>query len=542
MVIGLITLGLPLVALAIMFLWGLFIGIRRTRIRFICVAVSFVSSMALAFSVKGMHSDALMKFFSSGKNETLALILGTDGLREALLQCGGAMIAPWVFLIAFVVLCSLSWIICNILFFVFSFGKKNGMGVSEKDFSEEDYADLYDTFGDSLWSGSGKGSVFRVAFYAVAQVLLTFFVIFTPVVSTMDCVPVVIDAVSEIGSLQNEGQGSGMINQDKVLKTVDEFNKSPVISGYRSLGGDKLCRELTTFEIEGEKYMLNVELDVIADFVANIYKLNGKQIQDYTEAEIVILREIDAEMHESVFLPTVAGDLIYLITDGWLDETGSRAVFGMQKPNFDKDTTSMVAEPFDHILEAFHKDAHNLEALRADFDTMEHVMEILINSGVIASMNETETNGMVELLTCGSTIKDLLAEFDKNPSFAPVSDDITRIGMRSMGSTIQISGESEEAYNQFTGDLADSLTQLKAQGLTPEEQKTELTNTIRETYKEQSGQDLELGDDVVEIYADVLIKEFEGKDNVTADDMKQFFDVYAGVQSESSQSSEQVGE
>ena len=103
-----------------------------------------------------------------------------------------------------------------------------------------------------------------------------------------------------------------------------------------------------------------------------------------------------------------------------------------------------------------------------------------------------------------------------------------------MGSTLKIpAGATEnENYEQFTGDLASKLNDMNSQGLSAEEQKTQLTETIRETYADQMGESLELSDEVVGLYADVLIKEFEGKENVTAEEMQQFFDSYAGVQSE----------
>ena len=151
----------------------------------------------------------------------------------------------------------------------------------------------------------------------------------------------------------------------------------------------------------------------------------------------------------------------------------------------------MFAEPFDHILEAFHNDAHDIKALRADFVTLEHIIEILVHSGVTQSMNEAQTNEMVELLTHGDTIDLLLAEFDLNPSFEPLSDDITKIGMRAMGSTLKIPSGSSENYGQFTGDLASKLNVMNGEGMTPEEQKAELTTTIRESYAQQAGKELE---------------------------------------------------
>ncbi len=536
MVIGLLTLVLPLVTLLIMFAWGLFIGLKRTRVRFICVAASFVISMIVAFSVKNLLANTVMNLLNSSANaggaEVISLIMNSEGMREALFQCGGALIAPWVFLIVFVLLCTISWIICNILFLFTSLGKKSNVEFEEAELEENIFSDLYGEYDEPVENVYEKKGLFRIAIYALAQVLLTFFVILTPVVSTLDCVPAVVNSACDMGLIQKESQDANAMTHSEIMDTLGEIDRAPLVVCYRALGGNALCNKLTSFEILGQKSNLHTELNFLSDFVSNIFKLSGKKIQDYGDADVEVLRKIDADVHNSIFLPVVAGDLIYAVTDGWLDESGSQAVLGMQKPSFDQDTTAMVAEPFDHILEAFHKDAHNIEALRADLDTVERTMEILIETGVIAGMRENHTNILVELLNSGTTIQQLLDEFDKNPSFAPLTDDITRIGMRAMGSTLKIPSESNEAYNQFTGDLASTLSDLNAQGMTAEEQKTYLTTTIRDTYEQQSGEKLELGDEVVELYADVLVKEFEGKQDISAEDMQKFFDAYAGIQTE----------
>ena len=473
-------------------------------------------------------------------NNVLSQILQEEGLSGALLQCIGAMTAPGIFLLLFTVLCVISGIICGILFFVFRFGRKRN---SDEGFDYHDagYVDLIGDYGmygeidvhgemddDEDTSARRRSGFIRVAIYAAAQVLLTCFVILTPVVSTLNFIPEVIDSVGEMGWVKGED------GKTDLLKKTDELNETLLVKSYRALGGDAVCNTMATFKVADQKYTLHDEIGVLADFISNVSKLGGKQIQDYTDAEIEVLRAIDDDMHKSVFLPTVSGDLIYLVTDAWLDVSGTGSALGIAKPSFDKDTTSMFVDPFNHVLEAFHNDAHNVEALRADFTTLEHTMEILIRSGVIASMNESQTNSLVELLCKGDTLDQLLAEFDKNSSFAPLTDDITKIGMRAMGSTLKIpSGATEnENYEQFTGDLASKLNDMNSQGLTAEEQKAQLTVTIRETYSDQMGENLELSDEVVGLYADVLVKEFEGKEEITPEDMQKFFDSYSGVQSE----------
>ena len=39
-----------------------------------------------------------------------------------------------------------------------------------------------------------------------------------------------------------------------------------------------------------------------------------------------------------------------------------------------------------------------------------------------------------------------------------------------------------------------------------------------------------MSDEVVGLYADVILEEFDGRDDVTADEMAQFFESYSGIE------------
>ena len=67
--------------------------------------------------------------------------------------------------------------------------------------------------------------------------------------------------------------------------------------------------------------------------------------------------------------------------------------------------------------------------------------------------------------------------------------------------------------------------------MSPEEKKEKLTDTLKENYATKTGKDMELEDEVVGIYADVLLDEFGDKENVTAEEVEAFFNAYAGIES-----------
>ncbi len=535
MIIGILGLIAFLIAIVLAVVWGMFIGVKRTRVRFICVLVSFMVALIMAFAFKNLHTVVMMEqlgpILANSGLEPLLFLWQSEPLHEVASVCGGSMIAPWVFMIVFVSLSVISWLVCAVVFFVKSM-------YSKKIPIFDEYGEVVEEYGHEE-APREKHPFVQTVIYAVTQALLTAFVLITPVVSTLNYLPDLVDEFAEAGILERESEDANALSANKLLSGMETLDKTPLVVGYRVMGGNALCNSFSRIEVGKDVSDLHIELQAITEFALDMYKLYGLQIQDYTTNEIKLLREVDKDMNESVFLPVVSGEFIFHVTDAWLDEDGPRTFLGMSKPVFDKDTTSMAAEPFDDILNAFHKDAYDVELLRDDFDTVERMMEILINNGVIESMNENKTNLLVEILNDGPTVEQLVKECEKNPSFYPVKDDIIKIGMRSMGSSLKISANAEQIYGQFTGDLAGKVNELNNDpDLTPEERKDALTASIRETYKNQTGKDLKHDDEVIGLYADVLLEEFKGRQDITADEMNQFFEAYSGVESEDASGTE----
>ena len=546
MLYAIIGIIIPFVLLAGFSAWGLLIGIKRVRVRFACVAISFLIALIMAFVVKNLQTLELMSviepYLRGNGDEALLFLADAKGLHDVIAVCGGSLLAPWVFLIVFTLLNTLTWIICSIAFIadIAVHGRDHD---EYDDYDEDDREEVKLLCPFSLFKGdpyeeeeefsSTKKVMFpRILIYALVQVALTVFVILTPVVSTLNYLPGIVVEADESGFLNKIGGTQGTtLHSDLILDEIDSIQHTPMIAAYRTLGGDALCDAFSAFEVDGRASNLKAELTAISEFGFDIYRLYELQIEEYTEEDIVLLREIDKDMHKSVFLPIVAGEFIHAVTDAWLDENGPREFLGMTKPTFDKDTTSMVADPFDHILEAFHKDAYNVHALLDDFDTVEHSMEILIKEGIVQNMNNDTANGLVDALTSGNALDQLLDEFELNKSFHPLRQDIITIGMRSVGSSLKSLGNTDQIYSQFNDDMANKLNEFTSDtSMTQEQKKEKLTTTLRESYQEKSGKELGVSDDVVGLYADALLEEFDGRDDVTPEEMEKFFESYSGIE------------
>ncbi len=505
--VAFLSLLIPAVILMIAIAWGFLIGLNRTRIRFVCVGASFVIALITAFVVKDIQYDQLAGYLNplfAGQTgvaaEAWALIQNSQPLQQAILATGGAILAPIAFLIVFLLLSILSWIVCGIIFLCMTiFGKKKV-----------------------------KREPIRIIAYSAVQALLTLFVIVTPIAAYLGCAPTVVQAASDMGVLKATSANSGELSAETLTKSVDEANKMPLVAIYRTLGGKAFCNGLTSVKVGDQTSNLTVELEAIGNFAANIAKLTKTDIKGYGVEESQAIKNMTACFGESILLPTIAGEIIYEATDAWTDASGDGKFLGIAKPEFKDSTTAMFAEPFDHILVAFHNDARNSTALHADLTTLGNIVSILAQDGVFETMGDANTDALVSKLSSGSTIRNLVVELGKNASFKILISDLTNIGMRAIGSTLNIPENAEEIYQQFTGDIAEAMNLLLASDKTSEEKKAVLTAEIKDAFAE-SGNDLELEDEVIGLYADTLLTDFAGYSSVTGDDVTEFFQVFAEV-------------
>ncbi len=505
--VGFLSLLIPAIAMLLAIGWGFAVGVRRVRIRFIIVAVCFVLSLIAALLCTNVSYADLAPVMESLRTsemggELIALLEGSETLQQALISSAGALIAPMVFLVTFVGLCVVTWILMWIVFLILKL-----VGI-----------------------GRGKKSPVQIAVFSAVQVMLTVFVFATAIVSYIDVVPDVMDIVKTVNEKPDDPANSADLNEIYRLvdDNVEKINKAPLTVMYRFLGGNATCKALTTVRVDEEKSTLAGEINGISKLISGLMKLTKTDIKNYSEKESAAIDEIVDAMDGTVLLPAITGEVIYGATDAWIDEGGDGEFLGVKKPEFKDATTKMFAEAFDHILEAFHKDARNKDALCKDFQTLSGIVTILTRDGVFTSMNDSSTDGLVNALSSGTTIQDLVVELGKNDSFKILIADITNIGMRAIGSSLKIPENAEEIYAQFTDDIAASINEVKASEKTLEEQKTMVAESIRTAFAE-SGNELDLDDEILNLYAETLLEDFEDYETVTATDVEEFFRVFAEV-------------
>ncbi len=489
---GIILVVIPLLLAGLMVAWGFLIGTRNVIIRIVGVGISLLAAIGTVVVVKNLGFSSVSPILStllSGSefgDSVLEFLESAEMLGDAMVSIGTAFAAPLVFAVAFIIFAVITWVIGWIVGLIIMLIGSDGE--------------------------RKKRSAAVIIPCAVAQALLTAFVLITPVAAYGNF------AGEIMGRLDTDSEDD---TADLIVKTIDDLESTPTIAVYRVVGGDAVCDWLTSFKIGGEKSDLASEAGAIGRVVGDVIYLSDHKITEYGEDEADALRDLSDSLSDSVILPALAGEVVYSATDAWLEDEN---FFGVSSPDLDEMGAEIFGETFAHLLQIFHDDARDHDSFCADLDTVANTVVILAEDGIFRSMGEGG-NALFDKLSSGTTVRKLIAEFDSNPGFKVLIGDVTNIGMRAIGTALNFPENAEEIYSDFTGSIADELTALNSSGKTDEEKCTELTEKIKDAFAEAEIE-YELDDEVVKLYAEKIVSDFGSVGEITEEDIAEYFRAY----------------
>lgn len=538
MSIGAMSILLPLAVLLLAIGWGFLIGMRRTRARFFVVLLCLVIAIAATVWIKGVSyadlSDLISQRVTESDSEQLndlwSMIESSKVMQEAAVSGGTAILAPTVFAAVFIAASVVSWIICYIVFLIAAIVR----------------------------AASGKrrrrARPVRTIVYAALQWIVTLFVLVTPFACYFSSLPDLVDVAVDMGLFEEQDDTAGTnqtaqapsapllaadpthgstsqqlsVTAADAKEAAQELADLPLLKFYQALGGKQIVNSMTSFQVNGQKTTLGKELTALTKFTLHLMSLSQNEIKNYGADEAATIRGISESFADSLLLPSVGGEVIWYATDAW--EAGN-TFMGISKPDLSKDdTTQMFAEAFDHILEVLQSDARKTENLCEDFNTLASLIEIMARDGVFQTMQESDTDALIDKLSGGKTIANMVSALHSNARFSILVTDVTNIGMRFIAEALQLPENSAEIYSNFTSEIADAVNQIKQEGKTA----ADLAEDLR-TALDNSGVDIDTDISVLELYATALLEDYEDVETVTAEDVEQFFKAFETVTDDAEQ-------
>lgn len=491
-----LSIVLPLAILALAIGWGFFLGMRRTRARFFvvlgCLAFAIVMTVCTKSITYADLAAQITPAIGHSGSETLRdawdMVQDSPAMQDILVSGGMALAAPLIFTASFVAASVVTWIICYIIFIIAAIVR----------------------------AASGKRRrrlrPVRTVLYATLQWVITLFVLLTPIACYISGLPEAVEIVADAGLLEKAN-----VSRETADRAVDGMTKAPLLKAYNAVGGKKVTEAMTSFRVNGQKTTIGHEMTALTRFGVDLYRLTECELKNYGKGEADIIRNVGESFEDSAMLSSIGGEFIYFATDAW--KNGDKFI-GTGKPDLTQDrTTGMFADTFDHILDVLNADARNPGHLGEDFSTLAGLVEIMARDGVFGTMRQDGTDDLVNLLSNGSTVADMVKVLQANERFSVVVTDLTSVGMRFIAESLQLPENGAEIYQNFTVEIADAMNRIKAEGMTAEELTAELRTALDNTDVEFT-----TADSVLELYANALLEETADKETVTADDIAGFFE------------------
>lgn len=484
-------------------------GAFKSRIRVITILACAGLAFALTLILKATGSTVYVSFQSMVESELasvssdIAELLQSESLRNTVVGMLGALVAPLLFFMIFLILRILSWIIFIIVTAV------NSQKIKDKEQTIK---------GRKLWAAA----------QGLIQGLVIFFVIMTPIYAYEQVAYQVSQMEFQQTAENSEQEPTETEQQAQALRTaIQTTDKNVFFKVHGVLLGKPVYRALTTFKVyqDGQTYQTSVEkeLDVVKDLIAEASTLTGVKIADYDLAQGESVKKLAGYFEKSRLLPLLVGEVLYQATDRWLND---QQIFGMAKPAINE----VIDPSFEVLLKDFRQDSKNIPQLVKDIQTIGEVFSILAEEGVFKYLGENSgaSDDFIEVLLKGNTIPRVTEELKKNETLKNLNPELAKIGMRAVGSNIMnLPDNAEQIFDDYVGDVTDAINEVLSAG-TREEQVQKLTDELQRAIDE-NGLDIEIDQAIVELYADSILDVIGDKDAVTEDDIRELFEAYTAA-------------
>ncbi|MBQ9797674.1 MAG: hypothetical protein IJW50_08150 [Clostridia bacterium] len=508
-VIALVLLGIVAIGIG----WSLLARkFRKTRLRAIGTIVSLVVAIVgtlvvqnVFFGDEFVETQLLPWINESLTPEFAELLAQSPTLRDVVLGCASALVAPLLFFVFFLVASFLAWIVYLLIVLI------RGAAMKEKD-------------ADTPYAAP------RALVWAVIQALIIVVVTLVPISAYAEIAPILTDKIVEAEILDE--------NTNDVVQTIsDEYitpiNDNVLVSLFRVMGGSAITDSLTSFDVNGETALLKEEVGAVASLGCDVFKLTKKEFSAYGSAEADLLISIAASFEDSEMLPAIAGELIYNATDAWLK---GEAFIGITPDFLTADETGMFNDFVNQLLNILHNDAKNTDALCADVTTVAKLMSTLINAEVFSSLGDQDA--LIGILSREGLVNALITDLGSNNSMKVLIGEITNIGVRAIATTLGIKEDADTAYNEMLDTIAAELNAVK--GMSSAEQVQTLTTTLNTAFNDAG---MVVDKQVLDFYSGTMIDsllEEAGDEEITAESVKGFFALYAWSVAEYAEEVEQI--
>lgn len=406
-----ISLGLVAITALIVLinlLKGLIRGLKKTIGSLAAIIISAVIAVIVTFIICKPSSPAMVWLMDSIRGllseGEIQEIFAIEALGETISYYFSMILAPFVFLVLYIVL---SIIVSIIVAIAVKF-------IPPK----EKPAPVIHRLG-----GLGVGIVCG---------LLVSAIVLMPVVGVLNTV---IDVA---------GSDTIEIEDDEITQLLDEAANDQIFAVYSACCG-WMFDSMTSVDFRGERVYLKNDIGVVLAIVGSVEKLSG-DTEDFTQEHVDALDHIVDSLDKSPLLKHSISGILSEMASKWV---AGEEFLGMEKI----DAGELLNPIIDTMIEIIS--TSNKDNIAEDMHTLIEMLGVFVKHDMLS--NTDDYQAMLSTLGREGVITELIDIANKNERMSVLSDQITRLSIRALASTIGIPKNAEEKYNNLMNDIAKSL-------------------------------------------------------------------------------------
>ncbi len=308
------------------------------------------------------------------------------------------------------------------------------------------------------------------------------------------------------------------------LMEVDQFKEAieempaalreapPAMKIFDYVGCGLLYDAFSGSFFEGDRVSLEEDVNVLVDVGSELMSMDTES-DSFNSSHVDVIKAIISNLDRSPLIKNIIAEFIVIVTNeenGFLDEVDMGELM------------SPVVDEMIDIMSTSTKDT-----LTDDLTTLANVLGIIIDSEIL---DDTDPQTMLTKLGDGLA-SDLLVEINKNERMHPVADEITRLSIRALASTLGIPADADERYDALMDKIAEALNETVGQ-----DEASRLDNVSEKLDTLFADYGIEVNGDALDHVAEGLIADLGN--GASGDSVKEFFMIYHFAIDESGESAE----
>lgn len=316
---------------------------------------------------------------------------------------------------------------------------------------------------------------------------------------------------------------SDLLGEDgnELSEIVEQAADDKVYAVYAVCSG-WMFDSMASATYDGEKVYLKDEISVILAVVSNINAISG-EVSEFDNTQIDALENVVESLDKSALLKNTLA--------GVLSEMASKWIAGEPFMGIDSIEAGELLNPLiDSILEVMA--TSEKDTITEDMSTFVGILGVMVEHELLDNVDNFEK--ILEILSRKpandsdeTAIEALINVANENPRMTKLSDEIAKLSIRALASTLGIPENDDVTYNMLMDDIAAALNESKFD----DDREAAVEERIVEALDNYG---VEVSGDAATYIAQGLIADFGDMNNVSGEAVKEFFMMYAAAKGDSS--------